>query len=124
MFGFTKLPALAALKGIAAADITEAQITAANAELTAEGYNLAVISESQFKAAQALETQLATANTSITTLQGTITTQSEEITRLGKQPGVLGTKSEKEEEELATSGEAMISETDAEVARLKGQKAK
>lgn len=129
MFGFKSMIAsLAAVHGIAAAEITDAQITAINADFAAQGYNLAVVSQSQFSAAQALETQLATANSelvtanaNITTLTGTIATQTEEITRLGKQPGTMGTKTPKEEETLTPEGEAVISETDAELARLKGK---
>lgn len=117
MFGFTKLPALAAVKGVAAADITAAQIDAINAELAAEGYNIGAVSQADFTAAQTLQNELTTANT-------TITTRDEEITRLGKQPGVMGSKVQKEEEALASGDEVVISETDAELNRIKATQKK
>lgn len=112
MFGFTKLPALAAVKGVAAADITAAQIDAINAELTAEGYNIGVVSQADFTAAQTLQTQLTTANT-------TITTQQAEIERLGKQPGTMGSTVPKAEESISSAGETALSETDQMLKDLK-----
>lgn len=112
MFGFTKLPALAAVKGVAAADITAAQIDAINAELAAEGYNIGAVSQADFTAAQTLQNEL-------TTAKATIKTRDEEIARLGKQPGVMGTKVEKIDETISTDSNPLISETDAELAELK-----
>jgi ClpP class serine protease len=120
MFGFTKLPALAAVKGIASADVTAEQITAINAELEANGFPVATISETQFAAAQTLQTELTTANNNLTTANSEVARLTAEVDRLGKQPGTTPTMTAKTEETLAPEADVVISETDAELKRLKG----
>lgn len=113
MFGFVKLAALSAIQGVAAADITTEQIDAINAELAAAGYHVAAISQAQFAEAQTLQGQVTAANTKVSVLE-------KEVERLGQQPGHLGSKSQKTEEKTAgDSADEVISETDAELRRLK-----
>lgn len=115
MFGHIKLPALLAVQGIAPEQITDEQLTAINAELTAKGYTgLAVVTEAQFTAAadsaakltaitaerDQLKTQLSaqpdqtelnnlkTQLTTITTERDTLKTQ---VATLGVQPGAAPT---------------------------------
>ena len=117
IFGFVNLAALSAISGLAAADITDEQLTALNAELAQEGYNVHAISQAQFASIQQLQTQLNTANQ-------TITNQKAEIERLGKQPGAFGTVVPKAEESVAPaagSENPFFSEADAEVARHKNK---
>lgn len=128
MLGFVRLAALAAVQGMIAADVTAEQISAINTELAAGGYPVAAINAKQLEETQALQAQLNTANASFGTLQTTATAAAEEVVRLtgevarlGKQPGALGTTVAKEEEKIDTTGEAVISETDAELRRMKGQ---
>ncbi|WP_460983169.1 S49 family peptidase [Spirosoma fluminis] len=113
MLGLIRMTALAGIKGIAAADVTADQITAINAEFEAAGFNVAVVSESDIVAAQTLQADLNTANAEITRLKG-------ENEKLGKQPGHLGSKSEKTDEKTAGDSEASdISDTDAELKKMK-----
>ena len=121
MFGFTKLPALAAVKGIASADVTAEQITAINAELEANGFPVAVINETQFAAAQTLQNELTTATNSLTSANNEVTRLNAEVARLGKQPGTTPTTTAKIEETLAPEADVVISETDAILAKMKGK---
>ncbi|RYC69787.1 S49 family peptidase [Spirosoma sordidisoli] len=125
MFGFTKLPALAAVKGLAAADVTDAHISAINAELEANGFNIASVNLTQFTQAQDLQQRLQAAEDAGRTATAEITRLTSELDKFGSQPGHLGSKSPKETEITAggSSTNPFFSETDAEVARLKGQRA-
>ncbi|MBD2700133.1 S49 family peptidase [Spirosoma sp. BT702] len=113
IFGYVQLAALAAIKGTAAEAVTEEQTNAINAELASGGFNVHVISQADFAEVQNLQAQLTTAN-------GTIAEKDKEIARLGKQPGAFGSTVEKTEETITPTPEAAISETDAELKRLKG----
>ncbi len=95
MLGFVKLAALSALAGVAAEDVTEAQVDALSAELAEKGYNVLVVRASDLEAANTLATenaqlklQLETANTKVTALEGEKSTLTSEVARLGKQPAV------------------------------------
>ncbi|GAB3956701.1 hypothetical protein GCM10028805_47380 [Spirosoma harenae] len=117
IFGYTHLPALAAIAGVAAADVTEEQIDAINAAFQAGNFNVHAISAAQFVQIQTLQGQL-------TTAQNDIAAKDKEIARLGKQPGAMGTKVPKEEEAVAPetgAGAETLSETDQILAETKAK---
>ncbi|WP_234733245.1 S49 family peptidase [Tellurirhabdus bombi] len=102
MFGHIKLPAMLAIKGVTAEQITSEQIAACNAELTAQGITgVAVVSQAEFtqalesaNGAQALQTQLTglnsqltTKDTEITNLKTQLTAAQELAAQYGSQPG-------------------------------------
>ena len=111
LFGYKKLVALAAITGIAADAITSEQVSAINDEFQAGGLNVAVISQADFEKANALGADLATANARNVALAA-------EVARLGLQPGALPTQAEKTTETTATTGDTVISETDAKMKKM------
>lgn len=119
MFGFVQL---AAPKGMAAADVTDAQIEALNAELAAASYGIAAISQSQSTAVQTVQNELAPARSTVATRDTEITRLTGEVGRLGAQPGAKPTQAQKVEEVVGSSEteKPFFSETDAELAKMKG----
>lgn len=126
MLGFTKMPALLALKGLTGAAVTEALLKAANEELEASGLSgVAVVSAAQLEQAVAalnatpvdatalstaqadvtrLTTELATANTNLTTVKTELATAQTEITRLGGMNGAEKTVVTQTTEKQADAG--------------------
>ncbi|MFD1143023.1 S49 family peptidase [Larkinella insperata] len=98
MFGYLKLAALMAVKGVTAEQITPEQIDAINAELTAAGFTgLAVVSQAQFDAAVAssnqltpVQTQLTAATKELATLRSQVSTLTTEKTQLAAKVAELG----------------------------------
>lgn len=118
IFGYSKLVALTAIAGIAADAVTAEQVTAINAELEANGFAVAAISQADFVEATSLKATLATANGALTTANAQVATLTAEVARLGLQPGAIPTKAEKTEEKTAAEPDTIISEADAEMARM------
>ncbi|WP_128544070.1 S49 family peptidase [Larkinella soli] len=102
MFGYMKLAALLAVKGLTAEQITQEQIDAINAELTANGIQgLALVSQAQFASAvesangstglqsqlMAQTTQLATITAERDTLKTQVASLEAKVTELGGAPG-------------------------------------
>ena len=76
MFGYVKLPALLAVAGVQPDQLTDAQVSAINAELTAQGYTgLAVLSQKQFSDAADAATKLTTLQTEVTSLKAQLAAQ-------------------------------------------------
>lgn len=122
IFGYSRLVALTAIAGIAAEAVTDEQVAAINTELQANGFNVAAISQADFVEATSLKATLSTTQTALTTANAEVTRLKAEVDRLGKQPGTTPTTSAKNEETISTETVTFISETDAELARLKAQK--
>ncbi|UHG93449.1 S49 family peptidase [Spirosoma oryzicola] len=89
MLGYVKLSALAAVKGTAAADLSDAQLEAINTELNAAYPGLAIVSQSQLDAAvenankgAGDATALATATAEVTRLTNELTTANNKVSTL------------------------------------------
>lgn len=140
MLGFVKLAALAAVKGTAADQLSEAQLEAINTELNAAYPGLAIVTQAQLDEAvenankapdtaalttaqnevSRLTTELTTATSKITTLEGEKTTMQNKIDELGKLNGAEKTAVQKKNETVSTAEET---ETDTIIANLPHNKA-
>lgn len=98
---FNKYPKLTALAGVAAADIKDDALQAANEELEAAGITgVTVISDAQAEAFQAAAQENATLKADNKKLTESLAASQAEVTRLGKLDGAAATGSAKEGAEL------------------------
>ncbi|OIN56792.1 S49 family peptidase [Arsenicibacter rosenii] len=129
MLGYVKFKSLAAIHGLAAADITEAHVKAINQEMAEQGYNVAVVSQKEIDDAGTLQGQVNALNAKVTTLEGQVTTLTTErdthkanAEKYAKLPGAEASGDGKTEEQSTVGDqETFISETDRELQRLKGK---
>lgn len=129
MLGYVKFKSLAAIQGLAASDITEAQLTAINQELSEQGYPVAMVSQKDIQEASALEGQINTLKTKVTTLEGQVSVLTTErndykakAEKFASLPGAEASGAGKNQESTTVSEqETFISETDLELQRLKGK---
>jgi protease-4 len=131
MFG-DKHKKITALVGREATSITDDELNDINADLDTQNIKgVRIVSAAYLQEAQEAIAGLTAANTKVNTLQGQITTLTEErdtavskATEFGSQPGHLGSKTPKEGESLSTGEEnqdPFYSETDAKAAALRAQ---
>jgi len=120
MLGYIKMGGLTAIKGVPAAAVTDAQLATINQELSDNGFNVGVVSESQLQDAQALQATNNTQASRITELEGqlaTLTTERDtfkaDAEKYAKLPGAEATGSKKDTETSTASEEVIVlSETD------------
>lgn len=119
LFG-TNFKALAAIAGLEANDITSDQLNAIQAELDKENIKGArVITSAQFDEADRSVAALATANAQIATLTKERDDARAEAAKFGSQPGAEPTKTEKVDEKISDDQDVYISQTDADLAKMK-----
>lgn len=111
MFGFAKMTAFEAVKALAAAEITDAHLTAMNEQLATSGYsNVLVVSAAQLEQATAQANQITALQAQINALTTSETTLKAEVTRLGTQPGATPTapvKVDAQAETIKVDGNAL-----------------
>lgn len=129
MLGYVKFKSLAAIQGLAAADVTEAHVKAINQELAEQGYSVAVVSQQEIDDAGTLQGQVNTLNSKVTTLENSVSTLTKErddyqakAEKYAKLPGAEASgDGKKEEQSTVGDQEIFMSETDLELKKLKGK---
>lgn len=119
LFG-NKFKALAGIAGKEAADITDDQLNALNAELDSEKITtVRIISTAYLQQADESVAALNAANAQIATLTKERDEARAEAAKFGSQPGAEPTKTEKVNEKISDDQDVYISQTDADLAKMK-----
>lgn len=127
-FGYQKVTALMAVAGLAADQVTQAHVDAINSEIADLGIEqITAVTNAQFaqslkdaSAVSSLTTELATANTQIATLTRERDEARSQARAFGDQPGSVASRAQKTEETTAgADSDEVISDTDAELRRMK-----